>query len=348
MSKATTGVLSETIHKIRKRIIRLKDRRKKIGEENTKAVLIDPILHALGWNTGELEEVCHEYRRKSKDNPVDYALFLLRKECLFIESKALEKDIDDHKWILQTLSYATSAGVEWCILTNGDEYRLYNTTAPIPAEEKLFRKFQISDSSMTDYAIETLILISKEKMGENILKVLWRAHFIDGHVKNALRQILSHDEASIIRLIKKKTQAIQPSEIRESLKRADIQIEFPIMPVNITPPVVPPGVVNPTITPKTDSLSDLVKAAHLKTPLSIEATYKKKRFTATIQADGTVLFDNEIYSSLSTAAGMARATIRKPPTGRKYPQTNGWSFWKYMDPVSEKLTKIDTLRKRSK
>ncbi len=288
MVKQTNDRLSETIQKIRKRILRLRDRKEKIGEENTKAVLIDPILQALGWNIGELEEVCREYRRKSRDNPVDYALFLLRKECLFIEAKALERDINDRKWILQTLSYATAVGVEWCVLTNGDEYRLYNSLAPVPADEKLFRKFRISEPSDNDYSLETLELISKEKMGENILKVLWRAHFIDSHVKAALQEILSHDEGSIVRLIKKKTQGIKPSEIRESLKRSDIQIDFPIMPIDIGSTIKkekPQKKIRSSQSKKpakSVNIIDLIAKGLINPPLQLEVEYKRTKLTATI------------------------------------------------------------------
>jgi hypothetical protein len=283
---------------------------------------------------------------------VDYALFLLRKECLFIEAKALEKNINDRKWILQTLSYATAVGVEWCVLTNGDEYRLYNSLAPVPADEKLFRKFHISEPSENDYSLETLGLISKEKMGENILKVLWRAHFIDGHVKSALQEILSHDEGSIVRLIRKKIQGIKSSEIRESLKRADIQIDFPAIPIDIGSPgkedksykkTRSSQSMKPT---KSINVVDLIAKSPINLPLELEAEYKRTRLTATIQADGTVRFGGKTYNSLSTAAGMARSTIRKPPPGRKYPQTNGWTFWKYQDPKTGELRSMDFLRRK--
>lgn len=354
MTENIVDILSQTISKIRKRILRLKDRREKIGEENTKAVLIDPILQALGWNIGELDEVCREYRRKPKDNPVDYALFLLRKECLFIEAKALEKDINEDKWILQTLSYATAVGVEWCVLTNGDEYRLYNSLAPVPADDKLFRKFRICDTSENDFALETLQLISKDKMGENILKVLWRAHFIDNHVKTALRDLISRDNASVVRLIGKKIHGIKPAEIRESLKRADIQIEFPA--ISIPVPVVKPGgrsktktlLPQPTKTPRAGvSLRELIDRGLITPPLALQTDYLGKQLNATIQSDGTVLFDGKAYSSPSTAAGVARATVKKPTSGRKYPQTNGWTFWKYRDPKTGNLLTIDMIRKRT-
>jgi type I site-specific restriction endonuclease len=121
--------LANAIDVVRKRIQQIRDRKEIIGEQNTKAALIDPLLVALGWDLQEIDEIRREYRRKPQDNPVDYALFLNRTESLFIEAKSLEKDLNDRKWISQNLSYATVVGVRWCVLTNGDEYRIYNSHA---------------------------------------------------------------------------------------------------------------------------------------------------------------------------------------------------------------------------
>ena len=84
---------------------------KSIGEQNTKASLIDPVLEALGWDIRDFEEVHREYKAKPKDKPVDYALQMLRKPRLFLEAKGLGEDLSDRKWISQVLWYATVAGV---------------------------------------------------------------------------------------------------------------------------------------------------------------------------------------------------------------------------------------------
>jgi predicted type IV restriction endonuclease len=46
------------------------------------------MLQALGWDLYDPEEVNREYRRRGADNPVDYALLLLRTPRLFAEPKA--------------------------------------------------------------------------------------------------------------------------------------------------------------------------------------------------------------------------------------------------------------------
>lgn len=60
------------------RVDRYRQLRQRVGESNTKAGLIEPIIAALGWDVLDPDEVHREYRRRPVDNPVDYALLLLR------------------------------------------------------------------------------------------------------------------------------------------------------------------------------------------------------------------------------------------------------------------------------
>src|ERR1019366_6030427 len=103
--------LANTIDVVRKRIEQTRQRTVPIGEQNTKATLIDPVLTALGWNLDNYDEVRHEYKPKPQANPVDYALFQNRTACLLIEAKSLEQDLNDDKWIAQNVFYAAVAGV---------------------------------------------------------------------------------------------------------------------------------------------------------------------------------------------------------------------------------------------
>jgi hypothetical protein len=100
--------------------------------------LIVPLLRALGWDVESLAEVQLEYRRKPSDRPVDYALFLDRVPSLFIEAKALGSNLEDNKWANQIMGYATVAGVQWVVLSDGNEYRLYNSHAPLSYKQKLW------------------------------------------------------------------------------------------------------------------------------------------------------------------------------------------------------------------
>jgi hypothetical protein len=160
-------VLAQALEQVRERISRYRGRSSSIGEQNTKAALVEPILRALGWDIEDPEEVWREYRRRSVDNPVDYALMILRTPRLFVEAKSLGENLDDPKRANQIMSYAVVAGVEWVVLTNGDEYRIYNSHAAVPVEEKLFRTIRLTDDR-TDTA-EALDVLSRHRTEDHLI-----------------------------------------------------------------------------------------------------------------------------------------------------------------------------------
>ena len=148
--------LDTVLSSVRERIAR--HRGKGIGESNTKNVLIEPVLRALGWDVEDLDEVRREFKRKPRDNPVDYAIFLMRTPRLFVEAKALGENLNDDKWAKQIMGYASVVGVPWIVLTDGNEWRIYNSHAEVPVEEKLFRRVTLSSDEPIDrrYARATL------------------------------------------------------------------------------------------------------------------------------------------------------------------------------------------------
>lgn len=369
-------MLESVVDRLRKKILGFQDRKELIVEENTKGALIEPLLSALGWDVQELDEVHREYKRKPKDKPVDYALFLNREPRIFIEAKALHEDLTNRKWASQIMGYAATAGVKWCVLTDGDEYRLLNAMAEVDVDEKLFRSIRISISDQNlERTLQTLALLSKEKMAErlpasgqeNLLNVLWNAHFVDRKVKGAAEALFRNEDPALLRLLLKKTAGLKPADIRASLKRAiPIRIEFPEIPVTTRPAPAPNqsrlrerlsdrsrkapllSVVDKTRHKAPHStetkLSDLIQSGLVQAPLQLEKEYKGVHLKAAIRTDGTVEFKGESYDSLSTAGGMARKSVIGSPPGRQYPQTNGWTFWKFCDPETGKLIEIDSLR----
>jgi hypothetical protein len=89
-----------------------------------------------------------------------------------------------------------------------------------------------------------------------------------------------------------------------------------------------------------------IRANLIEPPLKLEKEYKGRHLEAEVQQDGTIVFDGETHKSLSLAAAFARKSIIGAPEGRKYPQTNGWVFWKYRDSQTGRLEEIDVLRQR--
>jgi len=302
--------------------------------------------------------VARQYRRQPQDNPVDYALFLMRTPRLFVEAKSLDKNLREHKWRMQTLTYATATGVEWCVLTNGDQYHLYNSHGKGDLDEKLFRAVSVSEQSEEENLLDTLDLLSKGQMEENRINVLWKAHFVDSRVKSVLKDFFSSQDAGLIRLIRKRLDELGAADIRDSLKRAEIKVEFPIL--NTLGQTKTRGCIHdprehgsgPEETTRAPvilgvAISDLINAGMLTTPLHLQKKYKGKLLEAEIIQDGSVIFDGKSYDSLSTSAGMARNTvIGVPPDGRPLHQTNGWIFWQFQDADTGKLEFLDVLRQR--
>jgi hypothetical protein len=349
--------LAQTLVTVRDRIAR--HERENIGEQDTKAALIVPVLRALGWDVEDLEDVKLEYRRRPPDNPVDYALFLLRTPRLFIEAKSLGSHLDDGKWAAQILAYATVAGVEWVALTDGNAWRIYNSHAAVPVEQKLFRVVHIADPD--EHAEETLRLLSKAQLADHLIDDLWKSDFVDRQVRDALQQPFGPEpDPSLVRIVRAKTSALTPAEVRKSLGRLRTTFDFPVVAApakrierqhgaRATPPRPAEAVTAPKAagsgTPwRHVSLADVIAAGLIRLPFDIEHRYRGVELRARIEGLDRIVFDGQAYDSLSSAGGVARKSVAGPFPGRDIPQTNGWTFWEYRGPDGG-LHELDSFRR---
>ena len=105
----------------------------KIKESETIDYLIAPIMREeLGWNREDPEIVKSQWRKVSgseKENPVDFALFKRGEEnpVILLECKRIGEKLEG-KNVTQAVTYCLTSNVKWCILTNGMEWKLYDTT----------------------------------------------------------------------------------------------------------------------------------------------------------------------------------------------------------------------------
>jgi hypothetical protein len=299
-----------------------------IGEQNTKAALIGPVLRALGWDTEDLSEVRLEYRRRPSDRPVDYALLIAGAPKLFIEAKALGQDLADRKWSNQIMAYAVVAGVNWVVLTDGDEYRIYNAHARVPVEDKLLKRVRISDAQG---AQDTLLLLGKERLAS--MEEIWRDSHADRLVAAAIEALfIPPGDPGLVRLIRRRCPDLGPAAIRKSLTRVprlgDLRLDEATPPASQPP--TPLGVRRADTQRASGSLRvvELARAGLLTLPVTIEARYKGRELSARIETDGQVWFEGSRYASLSTAAAVARGSVIGRRADGRMPPTNGWSFWR--------------------
>jgi hypothetical protein len=316
-----------------------------MNEQSTRASLIDPVLRALGWDIGDPDDVQHEYRVKRADNPVDYALLVNGAPKLFVEAKALGRDLADRKWSNQIMGYAAVAGVEWVALTNGDEWRIYRALAAVDVDSKLLLTAKVSEDA--DLAARVLRLLSKREMGDSKLDGVWKMRHVDRQVEGALNRLLRAGRGDdLMKLVSTALPKLQRTEIAQSLARVDIRVSFPRAidldgaeagaPVRLEirggkgtrksgAGAVSVGTVVGGEGPgerrgesrdgsrsggrTSISLADLIANGVIRPPLEIFAKYYGVALSARIEADGTVSFEGERHASLTAAANAARRKV---------------------------------------
>ena len=90
-------------------------------EGNVKIKIVIPLLNLLGYSTEEDMDFEHHVQNKR----ADIALLFDNKAKLLVEVKDLDEQLDKH--VNQGLNYAYYKGIEWVILTNGIEIRIYKS-----------------------------------------------------------------------------------------------------------------------------------------------------------------------------------------------------------------------------
>jgi type I restriction-modification system DNA methylase subunit len=110
------------------------------SEADVSSKFILPFLDALGWDTKDIDQV--KEQRRTLSGPVDYTLSVNRKPRLLLELKKFDEQLDGYREVRgrketfpeQAARYAWHLKVEWVVLTNFKEVRLYNSYYRKPAD----------------------------------------------------------------------------------------------------------------------------------------------------------------------------------------------------------------------
>lgn len=183
-------------------------------ETETRRLLVDPLIHALGWDTERLECVRQGWRGAKSagdQREADYALFLedRKKPAVLVEAKRFRIVLERGKPLTQTLTYAFLNGVEWCVLTNGRCVAVYDAFSRDPVKDRLlfqpieFDRLDTPEGIPSDRAAELLAMFTPEGLRANRPAEFRESHRLKGDVFSCLQEMLRETSPPLVKLVAK-------------------------------------------------------------------------------------------------------------------------------------------------
>lgn len=137
-----------------------------INESDTVTIIMDMLNEVFGYD--KYSEITSEYAIKK--TYCDLAIKIEEKLRFLIEIKSIGLDLKtDH--IKQVVDYGANQGVDWVILTNGDNWKVYKIIFGKPVDNELVYEFNFTDlNPKKDADIDLLYYVSKESLGKSALE----------------------------------------------------------------------------------------------------------------------------------------------------------------------------------
>ncbi|MBC8231949.1 hypothetical protein H8E77_20555 [bacterium] len=208
-----------------------------LSEPNTKSNLIEPVLRTLGWNVFDFEEVEKEWK-VFDGTSVDYALKISGTPSIFIEAKALDISLNYPKLIGQTIKYAAmEKDLRWCVLTNGDEYRLYKSDeTKLNPENRIVFTVSIGeckDDEKRAFFIEMIKRLSRDSVESGEFET-WASELF---IENRIRRIMENPSDEFLNVMKEQigTTTASDEQIKQAMKNI-LKKDLELPPDNIKPP----------------------------------------------------------------------------------------------------------------
>lgn len=138
---------------------------KDVNESDTVVIITDLLSDLFGYD--KYTEITSEYMIKKTF--CDLAIKIKDKLHLLIECKAIGLALKDD-YIKQAIDYASNSGVDWVILTNGCEWKIFKVTYSKPINKELVYEFNLLDiNPKKQTELEMLYCISKEALIKSAL-----------------------------------------------------------------------------------------------------------------------------------------------------------------------------------
>lgn len=139
------------------------------NEGDTRILVTDFLCDALGYD--KYSDLTTEYQVRGEF--ADYGIRIDKQLVAFIEVKRVATKLDV-KHLRQVEMYAVNEGVEWVILTNAADWRVYHITGGLPVQIDLaFAVNLLGDESLA-FKTNQLFYLSRESFKRRQVDDLWK------------------------------------------------------------------------------------------------------------------------------------------------------------------------------
>lgn len=195
--------------KIIKFVEDLKNRRMSLDsldEASTRQAVVGKLLHLLGWDIFNVDEVVPEY--PVGDTRIDYALKTGKyNDKVFIEVKRIREDLERHQE--QLLGYCFKEGVGFAVLTNGIVWWFYLPLRQSSWEERRFYAIDIVQQDPKDIASKFIEFLSRDnivngnaiKSAESMYKGRQKSTILDDALPKAWDKMIVESNNKLIDLM---------------------------------------------------------------------------------------------------------------------------------------------------
>ncbi len=140
------------------------------NEGDTRLLITDFLCDALGYD--KYADLTTEYQVKGEF--ADYGIRIDKQLVAFIEVKRVTTKLDA-KHLRQVEMYAVNEGVEWVILTNAVEWKVYHITGGLPVAIDLALTVNLLSEESPQHKAGQLFYLSRESFKRRQIDALWKA-----------------------------------------------------------------------------------------------------------------------------------------------------------------------------
>ncbi len=178
-----------------------------VDESATRIMVNNFLTDVLGY--AELDDIKTEYNIRGEY--ADYVIQLARKKHIVIEVKSIQIDLND-RHLRQSLSYAANEGIDWILLFNGKQIKLYRVLFGKPISYHPVFDYDLTDLSTIKQAASEIAYLGKKCVQKGELDTYWKR--FDALTPSSLvKAIYTEDVIRAIRLRLKKNCGINFDQV---------------------------------------------------------------------------------------------------------------------------------------